>query len=863
MRTSLLIIVAVFALSTPSYAQNFWQSYHGPFGWSTPFVATTPSGSIFANSDSLYRSTDSGSTWSGYPLGGLNQILTAPNGHLFANNGYIFRSTNNGDTWATTGLNNTANIAIDAEGRLFAAYGDVEWSTDDGASWTFATNFTINSITIVGVDDRDSVLAVDNDGFFYVSHDHGVNFRQILGVSVGTSLMVMKSGGGVFVGATNGTIDYSPNYGYSWSVSMASGSQGAIRSLMVSANGDVFAATSNSGMFRSTDDGTTWIAAGNGLPVSATSPIMMLSRGPNNTILMGLNPGLWQSADNGNTWYQIGCKLASNVSSFAFTSGGHILAASDYGLGDWDPSISFWSIVGRGLPPATPARNVFVSSNNFLFASFSDNTIYRSMNNGLSWDSVYNNSQGIFNITGDNSGRILIGAGGIYSAWGGEILRSSDNGSSWSVLTTSSGHYIESDHGGKLFSLDAQAMYRSTDDGGTWSQILSLSLGSIGPAGFAIGKNNFMYLADQTSGGVRRSTDGGTTWTVSSSGLPGQPNSVMVDVQGSIYAFYGIVGAYRSTDFGATWNPLATSGLPGNQKFLSMACDSSGYLYAGGNGYGVVRSALPSSLGLSELSVTVNDRWNIVSVPLTVSNYAKSTLYPTAVSNAFAYQGGYVTAATLANGVGYWLKFNGAQAVPETGSVRPLDSIAVQAGWNLIGSISSPVAVEGLGSSPGGIVASQFFGYDARYYTTDSIRPGKGYWVKVNQGGKLILAASSVLSPATRITIVPNEEMPPPPPQAEVSNLIPKIPDQFGLNQNYPNPFNPTTVVSYQLPLTSYVTLKVYNMLGQEMTTLVNGMQDAGYKSVTWNAANVPSGIYFYRLQAGTFTETKKLLLLR
>ncbi len=96
----------------------------------------------------------------------------------------------------------------------------------------------------------------------------------------------------------------------------------------------------------------------------------------------------------------------------------------------------------------------------------------------------------------------------------------------------------------------------------------------------------------------------------------------------------------------------------------------------------------------------------------------------------------------------------------------------------------------------------------------------------------------------------------------------------FALNQNYPNPFNPTTSVSFVIGHPSFVTLSVYDVLGRVVVSLVNGEQTAGYKSVTWNAANVPSGVYFYRLtarpiptsrdgEAGTFVGVKKMLMLK
>ncbi len=89
------------------------------------------------------------------------------------------------------------------------------------------------------------------------------------------------------------------------------------------------------------------------------------------------------------------------------------------------------------------------------------------------------------------------------------------------------------------------------------------------------------------------------------------------------------------------------------------------------------------------------------------------------------------------------------------------------------------------------------------------------------------------------------------------------LPMIFALNQNYPNPFNPSTIISFQIPASSHVTLKVYDMLGREITTLVDEMQTAGSHSITFNASRYASGVYFYRLQAGSYTAAKKLVLLK
>jgi len=89
------------------------------------------------------------------------------------------------------------------------------------------------------------------------------------------------------------------------------------------------------------------------------------------------------------------------------------------------------------------------------------------------------------------------------------------------------------------------------------------------------------------------------------------------------------------------------------------------------------------------------------------------------------------------------------------------------------------------------------------------------------------------------------------------------IPTHFMLEQNFPNPFNPTTVIKYQLPMTAYVTLKVYDILGKELITLVNETKEAGNYEVSFDASNFVSGMYFYQMRSGDFVETKKLVLMK
>jgi hypothetical protein len=101
---------------------------------------------------------------------------------------------------------------------------------------------------------------------------------------------------------------------------------------------------------------------------------------------------------------------------------------------------------------------------------------------------------------------------------------------------------------------------------------------------------------------------------------------------------------------------------------------------------------------------------------------------------------------------------------------------------------------------------------------------------------------------------------------SEMSNIVSvnvKAPALLTLKQNYPNPFNPTTEIAYSLPEAGKVTMAVFNVIGQKVAVLVNKNQEAGNYKVTFSAANLPSGIYFYKIQSGSFVSVKKMILMK
>lgn len=140
--------------------------------------------------------------------------------------------------------------------------------------------------------------------------------------------------------------------------------------------------------------------------------------------------------------------------------------------------------------------------------------------------------------------------------------------------------------------------------------------------------------------------------------------------------------------------------------------------------------------------VSVNDAWNMISVPYLAEDMSQTNLFPTATSFAYGFDNSYVVEDTLIASVGYWLKFGGNEEIQICGT-KLGDEIQVEAGWNMFGVFGEDIPVSQLTTTPPGIIATYIFGFEEGYEIADTLRSGKGYWVRVTSDGVINLNSGS------------------------------------------------------------------------------------------------------------------------
>jgi hypothetical protein len=373
-------------------------------------------------------------------------------------------------------------------------------------------------------------------------------------------------------------------------------------------------------------------------------------------------------------------------------------------------------------------------------------------------------------------------------------------------------------------------VYRSTNRGGTWVQI-GLSGKSIQALTTAPDTSgNLLLFAGTYSYGVFVSHDSGSTWTSAGSGQtepdvyafttsPAENGGANLFAATAWGAGYGV---HLSTNNGGNWTNV-TDGLTTSCNSSTCWVDALAYigntLFAGTMTKGVFRS---TDNGTS---------W-------TASNTGLTTLY----IQTFATSGTDIFVGTWGDSGGVFRSTNNGATWTDisVGLTNSHVQALVAIGTNLF-----------VGTEGSGIFLSTNNGAS---------------WTQANEGltdssiWSLTVSGSHLFAGSDRSGVWrrPLSEM-----ITDVGDARAKRPTRLSLRQNYPNPFNPTTTLSFDLPFRSFVSLKIFNLLGQEISTLVSRELAPGTYEQEWNSGNLASGVYILRLQADSFTATKKLILLR
>ncbi len=375
---------------------------------------------------------------------------------------------------------------------------------------------------------------------------------------------------------------------------------------------------------------------------------------------------------------------------------------------------------------------------------------------------------------------------------------------------------------GTIFIGNNLGVFRSTDNGITWNNTglhFSAYL-------FAFNFSNTMFTAGDS--GLFRSTDDGLNWDLVNPSMTTELiASLAINESGHIFA--GIWngqctgGVRRSTDGGVSWMNIGSF-----SNTYALAINTSGSIFAGG--------CTNSSAGVFS-STDNGTSWN--------NTYFNGSSNPVG-ELAFSPAGHIFVGISLWYGNSY----NG------DGIFRSTDSGVHWISSNFGKGTSS---ITSLAINANGHVFIGIYG-DGVYRSTDDGET----WATVNTGltNDTVLAIginpSGTIFAATNGGLFRSVQS-----TTSVKDLSADTPIRFSLNQNYPNPFNPSTIIRYAIPEASFTSIKVYDILGNEVATLVNEEKPAGRYEVSFSALQLSSGIYFYKLQAGSFVETKKMILIK
>ncbi len=719
------------------------------------------------------------------------------------------------------------------------------------------------------------------------------------------------SSGEMFVGTGIG-IYRSPDQGQTWNLKDASLWRSHLpsifpssSSILVASNGSVFIRTDDSLVFRSTDNGNTWSSLASALSNAPVRAIISSSAGDLFALTDSL--GILRSSDDGDQWTRMNLSLPiSHIYALAVDSTSLMIIRTDTCFYTSTNMGSSWSpgACNGGLQVAiAPNRTIFAAAvAPFHMAGGTDTMVYRSIDGGAHWTACYSVAAVRGIVVVPSLYVLAVGSDGNVSfASDDAVYRSIDNGDSWKMIPWNK--WSLSDRPGAISYDSENNLYVGTNQCGLFRLSVLDTAFTVVPGGFttvtlnSIAINALGHVFATVDSGVFRSTDNGQDWTKVLGPYFQNPTfkvfAARINSQGSIFALKSIQGGtgylFRSSDEGAHWDSLGNRGT-------TLGVGPGGLILQGWSG-----GASPTNV-----STDNGDSWTQFSGKDTGGNYVDPYCFAFNSRNE-VFAGGFFNAGWG----GAWRSLdsgntwqNVSEGLPGFGALTSnvlwpgVNLLAIDptgilfastdsgffrstndgASWKEIDQ-SLPLSFIRWGSpsGPGPLVAyygipnirsiafnsagQVYVGYDRGvYFSTDN---GDTWTPFIQNAATNYSVTALAFDPEGFLYGGGNGTIY----RSTITTSVPTMreghPRSWNLGQNYPNPFNPTTQIQYSVPLRGYVSLKVYNLLGQEIATLIDGIQQAGDHKATFDGTGLASGVYFYRLRTGSFVETKKLVLLR
>jgi hypothetical protein len=813
-------IALVVLLCVPASAQ--WVKTTGPTGASLTVLGTNL---IATTTDGFFLTTDNGDTWAQVSSGlkRIRAFAVVGTNILASNEEGVYLSTNTGTAWTPVSSGWTRREYVNAlyangTNIFLGTYrGQVILSTDNGTSWTQKTSGSVWS--------RNSVEAFLLSGAYLFA-----------GIS--------SNGGGLSHGVFRST-----DNGGSWS-------QAGLQPTNVysfAANGTYLFAGTDSSIYRSSDNGTSWIMASSGLPTSSRVKSLVVK---GTRLFAGTyGAGIFCTTDNGTTWSATNCGLTDQRVSTILAHGCSLFAGTESGVFLSTNNGSSWISMSSDLNPSVQA---LVATCSNLFAGTNGMGVLISTNNGTDWNAA---NTGLTNLRVYG---LCPGDAGLYAAasFGGVFL-STDNGATWRPFNDGLTHAYTTavaTHGTYVFAAtfavfdgdDVSFLYSSSNGGTSWTRRRSVGFtSSVTP--YVCDAYLFLTEAGDEQATTLRSNDNATSWSVVSTGLPLGPYFLSFGAMGStlfatVFQVSGppfvLKGVYRSTNNGDSWSP---SGFANEGAY--------GFAFWGPYVFTVHEGSIFTSTDEGQ-------NWSELNPALAgISNYGIQVA------------GEYLFASAASDGI--WrlklseigvpvtlLSFSAAPISPNGGVMIRWKTMSEINNYGFVVERDTAGAERSFAALAGSFTPGHGTSQVPHEYAYVDENAKRGRWIyrlrQMDLDGTIHLYETKIVDLATTAV-------------ADGSGL----PGETSLAQNYPNPFNPTTRIRYTIARVvalsgsegpaagSEVRLVVYDLLGREVAVLVDEMKEPGSYEVRFDGSGLASGVYIYLLKAGSFVESKKLLLLR